>query len=89
MSSGTGSFVRDLCRNNFIWEGKLIMQGKNKLFGASFEQSKRIINKDILTEEGAQIGSLSSMSFWKRASLLVFLVADIITYGVGIHLRIV
>lgn len=62
------------------------MQAKNKLFGASFEQSKRIINKDILTEEGAQIGSLSSMSFWKRASLLVFLVADIITYGVGIHL---
>lgn len=61
------------------------MQGKNKLFGASFEQSKRIIKKDILTEEGAQIGSFSSMSFWKRASLLVFLVAAFITYGVGIH----
>ena len=61
------------------------MQGKNKLFGASFEQSKRIIKKDILTEEGAQIGSFSSMSFWKRASLLVFLVAGFITYGVGIH----
>ena len=61
------------------------MQGKNKLFGASFEQSKRIIKKDILTEEGGQIGSFSSMSFWKRASLLVFLVAGFITYGVGIH----
>ena len=61
------------------------MNSKNKLFGASFEQSKRIINKDILTEEGAQIGSFSSMSFWKRASLLVFLVAAFITYGVGIH----
>ena len=61
------------------------MQGKNKLFGSSFEQSKRIIKKDILTEEGAQIGSFSSMSFWKRASLLVFLVAGFITYGVGIH----
>lgn len=61
------------------------MNSKNKLFGASFEQSKRIIKKDILTEEGAQIGSFSSMSFWKRASLLVFLVAGFITYGVGIH----
>lgn len=61
------------------------MNSKNKLFGANFEQSKRIVKKDILTEEGAQIGSFSSMSFWKRASLLVFLVADFITYGVGIH----
>ena len=80
------SFVQDLCRNKFILEGKLNMQGKNKLFGASFEQSKRIVKDDILTEEGTQIGSFSSMSFWKRASLLVFLVADIITYGVGVHL---
>ena len=62
------------------------MNSKNKIFGASFEQSKKIINKDILTEEGAQIGLLSSMSFWKRAPLLLFLVADIITYGVGVHL---
>ena len=61
------------------------MQGKNKLFGASFEQSKRIVKDDILTEEGTQIGSFSSMSFWERVSLLVFLAADIITYGVGIH----
>ena len=61
------------------------MNNKNKLFGASFDQSKKIVKKDILTEEGAQIGSFSSMSFWKRVSLLVFLVADIITYGVGVH----
>ena len=85
MSNGMESFVRDLCRNNFIWEGKLIMQGKNKLFGASFEQSKRIVKNDILTEEGTQIGSFSSMSFWNRASLLLVLFTNIITYGVGIN----
>ena len=62
------------------------MQVKNKLFGASFEQSKRIVKDDILTEEGTQIGSFSSMSFWNRASLLLVLLANIITYGVGIHL---
>ena len=62
-----------------------MMQGKNKLFGASFEQSKRLVKDDILTEEGTQIGSFSSMSFWDRASLLLFLLANIITYGVGIH----
>ena len=61
------------------------MNDKNKLFGASFEQSKRIVYKDILTEKGTQIGSFSSMSFWDRASLLLFLLANIITYGVGIH----
>ena len=63
-----------------------MMQVKNKLFGASFEQSKRIVKDDILTEEGTQIGSFSSMSFWNRASLLLVLLANIITYGVGIHL---
>ena len=63
-----------------------MVQGKNKLFGASFEQSKRLVKDDILTEEGTQIGSFSSMSFWDRASLLLFLLANIITYGVGIHL---
>ena len=62
-----------------------MVQGKNKLFGASFEQSKRLVKDDILTEEGTQIGSFSSMSFWDRASLLLFLLANIITYGVGIH----
>ena len=49
------------------------MNSKNKLFGASFEQSKKIIKNDILTEEGTQIGVVSSMSFWKRASLLFLL----------------
>ena len=62
------------------------MQGKNKLFGASFEQSKRIVKDDILTEEGTQIGAFSSMSFWNRASLLLVLFANIITYGVGVHM---
>ena len=62
------------------------MQGKNKLFRASFEQSKKIIKNDILTEEGTQIGVVSSMSFWKRASLLFLLFANIITYGVGVHM---
>ena len=61
------------------------MNSKNKLFGASFEQSKRIVKKDILTEEGTQIGAFSSMSFWNRASLLFFLLANIITYGVGVY----
>ena len=62
------------------------MNSKNKLFGASFEQSKKIIKNDILTEEGTQIGVVSSMSFWKRASLLFLLFANIITYGVGVHM---
>lgn len=61
------------------------MNSKNKLFGASFEQSKKIVKKDILTEEGTQIGSFSSMSFWNRASLLLFLLTNIITYGVGVY----
>ena len=62
------------------------MNSKNKLFGASFEQSKKIIKNNILTEEGTQIGVVSSMSFWKRASLLFLLFANIITYGVGVHM---
>ena len=62
------------------------MNSKNKLFGASFDQSKKIIKNDILTEEGTQIGVVSSMSFWKRASLLFLLFANIITYGVGVHM---
>ena len=60
------------------------MQTKNKLFGASFEQSKKIIDKSILTEEGAQMGVLSSMSFWRRLIGLVGLLMMIIMYGVGI-----
>ena len=61
-----------------------MMQTKNKLLGASFEQSKNIIDKSILTEEGAQMGVLSSMSFWRRLIGLVGLLMMIIMYGVGI-----
>ena len=60
------------------------MQTKNKLFGASFEQSKRIIDKSILTEEGAQMGVLSSMSFWRRVTGLVSLLMMIVVYGIGV-----
>lgn len=62
------------------------MQTKNKLLGASFEQSKKIIDKSILTEEGAQMGVLSSMSFWKRLSGLVMAVFSIVIYGVGVYM---
>ena len=80
------SFVRDLCRNKTIWEGKFLMDGKNKLFGASFEQSKKIVKKEILTRDGAQIGISSSMSFWTRASGLIALAFSFIMYGIGIYL---
>ena len=61
-----------------------MMQAKNKLFGASFEQSKKIIDESILTEDGAKIGVFSSMSFWRRMTGLVNLLMMIIIYGVGI-----
>ena len=62
-----------------------MMQVKNKLFGASFEQSKKIIDKSILTEEGTNMGVLSSMSFWRRFTGLVVLALIIIMYGIGIY----
>ena len=62
------------------------MQEKNKLFGASFEQSKRIVKKEILTRDGAQIGISSSMSFWTRVSGLIALAFSFIMYGIGIYL---
>ena len=62
------------------------MRGKNKLFGASFEQSKRIVKKEILTRDGAQIGISSSMSFWTRVSGLIALAFSFIMYGIGIYL---
>lgn len=61
-----------------------MMQTKNKLFGASFEQSKKIIDKSILTEEGAQMGVLASMSFWRRVTGLVSLLMMIVVYGIGV-----
>lgn len=60
------------------------MQVKNKLFGASFEQSKKIIDESILTEDGAKMGVFSSMSFWRRMTGLVTLLMMIVIYGVGI-----
>ena len=61
------------------------MQVKNKLFGASFEQSKKIIDESILTEDGAKMGVFSSMSFWRRFTGLVVLALIIIMYGIGIY----
>ena len=61
-----------------------MMQTKNKLFGASFEQSKKIIDESILTEDGARMGVLSSMSFWRRMTGLVSLLMMIIIYGAGV-----
>ena len=62
------------------------MQVKNKLFGASFEQSKKIIDESILTEDGARMGVMSSMSFWRRVTGLVGLLLMIMMYGYGIVL---
>ena len=59
---------------------------ENKLLKASFEQSKRIVKKEILTREGAQIGISSSMSFWARVSGLIALAFSFIMYGIGIYL---
>lgn len=63
-----------------------MMQTKNKLFGASFEQSKKIIDESILTEDGARMGVMSSMSFWRRTTGLVGLLLMIMMYGYGIVL---
>ena len=63
-----------------------MMQTNNKLFGASFEQSKKIIDESILTEDGARMGVLSSMSFWRRTTGLVGLLLMIMMYGYGIVL---
>lgn len=63
-----------------------MMQTKNKLFGASFEQSKRIVPRSFATEDGAQMGVSVSMSFWKRVFGLVGLMFSFIAYGAGIYL---
>lgn len=62
------------------------MNNKNKLFGASFDQSKKIVKKEILTRDGAQVGTTSSMSFWNRVSGLIALSFSFIAYGIGIHM---
>ena len=61
-----------------------MMQTKNELFGASFEQSKKIIDESILTEDGARMGVFSSMSFWKRTTGLIFLLMVFAIYGAGV-----
>ena len=63
-----------------------MVQEKNKLFGASFEQSKRIVPRSFATEDGAQIGVSVTMSFWKRVFGLVGLMFSFIAYGAGIYL---
>lgn len=60
------------------------MQGKNKLFGASFDQSKRIVPRRFATEDGAQMGVSVSMNFWKRALGLVGLMFSALFYMLGI-----
>ena len=61
-----------------------MMQTNNKLFGASFEQSKRIVPKSFATEEGAQMGVSVSMNFWKRVLGLVGLMFSALFYLLGI-----
>lgn len=62
------------------------MSHKNSLFGASFEQSRRIVKKTILSEDGAQVGNASSMKFSSRLTGLLSLPLAFIMYGVGVFL---
>lgn len=61
---------------------------RNKgLLSATFEQSKKVVSKKILTENGAQIGSTSSMSFSQRTIALIaglFLIGLYYAVGVGL-----
>lgn len=61
---------------------------RNKgLLSATFEQSKKVVSKKILTENGAQIGSTSSMSFSQRTIALLaglFLIGLYYAVGVGL-----
>ncbi|MTB63944.1 hypothetical protein GGG87_02875 [Streptococcus sp. zg-86] len=60
---------------------------KKRLLSATFEQSKKVVSKKILTEDGAQIGLMSSMSFLKRiAALLIGLFFIGLLYAVGVGL---
>ncbi len=61
-----------------------MMQVKNKLFGASFEQSKRIVPRRFATEDGAQMGVSVSMNFWKRVLGLVGLMFSALFYLLGV-----
>ena len=61
---------------------------RNKgILSATFEQSKKVVSKKILTEDGAQIGSTSSMSFSQRTIALLaglFLIGLYYAVGVGL-----
>lgn len=60
---------------------------KESLLSATFEQSKKVVSKKILTEDGAQIGVMSSMSFLKRIEGLfagLFLIGLVYAIGVGL-----
>ena len=60
---------------------------RNKgLLSATFEQSKKVVSKKILTEDGAQIGVLSSMKFSQRLSGLIILLLFVVGYGLGFYL---
>ena len=60
------------------------MDWKNKLLGASFEQSKRIVPRRFATEDGAQMGVSVSMNFWKRVLGLVGLMFSALFYLLGV-----
>ena len=60
------------------------MRDRNSIFGASFEQSKRIVPRRFVTEDGAQMGVSVSMNFWKRALGLVGLMFSALFYMLGV-----
>ena len=61
---------------------------RNKgILSATFEQSKKVVSKKILTEDGAQIGLMSSMSLLKRIMVLlvgIFYITGLYAVGVGL-----
>lgn len=60
------------------------MPNRKSLFGASFEQSKRIVPRRFATEDGAQMGVSVSMNFWKRVLGLVGLMFSALFYLLGV-----
>lgn len=56
---------------------------QKSIFSATFDESKRIVKKEILTESGAGVGVLSSMSIWKRIQSLILLIFAGICYVIG------
>ena len=60
------------------------------LFNATFEESTRLVKKEVITEGEMKRGDISSMSFWKRFSafLLSSFVFGILLYEFGILMPI-